>query len=158
MDYIVHGVTKSWTRQNDFHLGTKRKRILTYTYFKSSWPGGSSSKESTWNAGNLDLIPGMGKSPGGGYGNPLQDPCLENPHGQRSLAGSSPWSSKESDTTATKHTWADEFNVNIIFEKGWNRNAYKVLTKYVPSSLRTSVSSSLKWNIISASFIGLLGN
>ena len=35
--------------------------------------------------------------PGRGYGNPLQYPCLGNPHGQKSLAGYSPWL-KESDT------------------------------------------------------------
>ena len=35
-------------------------------------------------------IPGSGRSPGGGTGNPLQYSCLENPHGQRSLAGYSP--------------------------------------------------------------------
>ena len=33
------------------------------------------------------LITGLGKSPGGGYGNPLQYSCLDNPHGQRSLGG-----------------------------------------------------------------------
>ena len=33
----------------------------------------------------------MRKSPGAGHGNPLQYSCLENPHGQRSLAGYSPW-------------------------------------------------------------------
>ena len=33
------------------------------------------------------LIPGSRKSPGGGYGNPLQYSCLDNPHGQRSLVG-----------------------------------------------------------------------
>ena len=33
------------------------------------------------------------------HGNPLQYSCLENPHGQRSLAGSSPWGHKESDMT-----------------------------------------------------------
>jgi len=41
------------------------------------------------NAGDIrDLgsIPGLGRSPGGGHGNPLQYSCLENPHGQRSLA------------------------------------------------------------------------
>ena len=32
-------------------------------------------------------IPGLGRPPGGGHGNPLQYPCLENPHGQRSLMG-----------------------------------------------------------------------
>ena len=45
------------------------------------------------------LIPGLGRSPGGGHGNPLQYSCLENPRGQRSLAGYSPWGHKESDTT-----------------------------------------------------------
>ena len=43
-------------------------------------------------------IPELGRSPGGGHGNPLQYYCLENPHGQRSLAGYSPWGCKESDT------------------------------------------------------------
>ena len=43
--------------------------------------------------------PGLGRSPGGGHGDPLQYSCLENPHRQRSLAGYSPWSCKESDTT-----------------------------------------------------------
>ena len=37
--------------------------------------------------------------PGVGNGNPLQYSCLENPHGQRSLAGYSPWTCKELDTT-----------------------------------------------------------
>ena len=35
-------------------------------------------------------IPGLRRSPGGGQGNPLWYPCLENPHGQRNLAGYSP--------------------------------------------------------------------
>ena len=52
--------------------------------------GGADSKDSAWNAGDLGSIPGLGRSPGGGHGNPLQDSCLENPHGQRSLAGYSP--------------------------------------------------------------------
>ena len=36
------------------------------------------------------LIPGLGRYPGGGLGNPLRYSCLENPHGQRSLKGYSP--------------------------------------------------------------------
>ena len=54
------------------------------------------------NAGHLrDMgsIPGLGRSPGGGHGNPLQCSYLENPHGQRSLVGYSPQGHKESDTT-----------------------------------------------------------
>ena len=53
------------------------------------------------NAGDMkDLgsIPGPGRSPGGGHGNPFQYSCLENPHGQRSLAGYSPWGLRELDT------------------------------------------------------------
>ena len=38
----------------------------------------SLDKESASNAGDLDLIPGLGKSSGEGNGNPLQDSCLEN--------------------------------------------------------------------------------
>ena len=41
--------------------------------------------------GDLGSIPGLGRSPGGGHGNPLQYSCLENPHGQRSLLNYSPW-------------------------------------------------------------------
>ena len=63
------------------------------------FPGGSGSKESACNAGDPSLIPRLGGSPGGGHGNPLQYSCLENPHGQRSLADYSPWGYKESDMT-----------------------------------------------------------
>ena len=63
------------------------------------FPGGSDSKEFTCNPGDLGSIPELGRSPGEGYGNPLQYSCPENPHGQRSLAGYSPWVCKELDTT-----------------------------------------------------------
>ena len=42
------------------------------------FPGGSDSKESACSAGDPGLIPGLGRSPGGGHGNPLQYSCLEN--------------------------------------------------------------------------------
>ena len=42
-------------------------------------PGGSAHKESTCNAGDQNLIPGLGRSPGGGNGSPLQNSCLGNP-------------------------------------------------------------------------------
>ena len=51
------------------------------------FPGGSDGKESACKAGVTSLIPGLGRSPGGGHGNQLQYSCLENPHGQRNLAG-----------------------------------------------------------------------
>ena len=61
------------------------------------FPGDSDGKESTCNVGELDSIPGLGTSPVGGHGSPLQYSCLENPHGQRSLASCSPWDHKELD-------------------------------------------------------------
>ena len=42
------------------------------------FPGGSDSKESTCNVGDLGSIPGLRRSPGGGHGNPLQYSFLEN--------------------------------------------------------------------------------
>jgi len=52
-----------------------------------SFPGVSDCKESTCNVGNQGSILWLERSPGGGHGNPLQYPCLENPHGQRNLVG-----------------------------------------------------------------------
>ena len=43
------------------------------------FPGGSDSKESVCNVGDLGSFPGLGRSPGGGHGNPLQCSCQENP-------------------------------------------------------------------------------
>ena len=43
------------------------------------FPGGSDGKESACNAGDPCSIPGLGRSPGEGNGNPLQYSCLENP-------------------------------------------------------------------------------
>ena len=45
-------------------------------------PDGSDGQEPTCNAGDPGLIPGLGRSPGGGHGNPLQYSCLENPHAE----------------------------------------------------------------------------
>ena len=75
--------------------------MLAYGNWGEIWgfPGGLDGEESACNAGDLDSIPGLERSPGGGQGNPFQYSCLENPHGQRSLAGYSPWGHKESDTT-----------------------------------------------------------
>ena len=76
---------------------------ISWTVFWG-FPGGSDSKESAHNVGDLGSIPGLGRSPEGGHGNPLQYSCLENPHGQRSLVGYSPRGHKESDTTEQSST------------------------------------------------------
>ena len=62
-------------------------------------PGSLDGKESFCNGKDLGFVPVLGRSPGGGHGNPLRYSCLENPHGQRSLAGYSPWGHQESAMT-----------------------------------------------------------
>ena len=70
------------------------------------FPSSSDGKASACNAGDLGSIPGSGRSPGEGNGNPLQYSCLENSM-DCSLAyqapGSSPWDHKELDTTEQLH-------------------------------------------------------
>ena len=75
-----------WLRQPAGEAVCLRLRFLSHDGF----PGGSDSKEFACNVGDPSLTPELGRSPGGGHGNPLQYSCLENPHGQRSLAGYSP--------------------------------------------------------------------
>ena len=71
--------------------------MLPYTTVFLGFPGSSDGKQSSYNAGDLGSI--LEDSSGGGHGSPLQYSCLENPHGQKSLVGYSPWGRKESDTT-----------------------------------------------------------
>ena len=83
--------------------------------------GDSVGKESVYNSGHLGSIPGLGRSAGGGHGNPLQYSCLQNPHGQRNRAGYSPWGDKESDTTGplivhTPYQWSV---INLKFFSNW---------------------------------------
>ena len=59
-------------------------QLLGHLIFKTTLPivmvpGGSDGKASACNAGDLGSIPGSGRSPGEGNGNPLQHSCLENP-------------------------------------------------------------------------------
>ena len=80
------------------YKSSKCWQIYTYTYIPSfgihlGFPGGSVVKNRSINAGNagdMGLVPGLGRSPGGGNGTPLQYSCLENRHGERSLVGYRP--------------------------------------------------------------------
>ena len=74
-----------------------RDRLPTPVFL--GFPGDSDNKESTCSVRDFGSNHGLGRSPGGGHGNPLQYSCLENPHGQRNLVGYSPWGRKEEDTT-----------------------------------------------------------
>ena len=73
---------------------------------EGTWRMGPISRESTCIAGEPGLIPGSGRSPGDGKGYPLPHSCLENSHGQRSLAGYCPWDHRVRHDCATKHNTA----------------------------------------------------
>ena len=83
---------------------------------KSRWlldfPHGLDSKESSCNVGDLDSLPGLGRSPGRGHGNALQYSCLENPHRQRNLASYSPQGHR------VRHNWKTKHNV-LRCSLGW---------------------------------------
>ena len=61
----VYRVVQSWTRLKRFSSNSSSSGM-------EGFPGGSDSKEFACNVGDLGLIPGLGRSPGGGHGNPLQ--------------------------------------------------------------------------------------
>ena len=89
---VIGSVWKGNSENDHIYKYIRENKLLRF-------PGGSDGKESACNAGDLSLIPGLGRSPGGGNGHPHQYSGLENPHGQRSMAGYSPWGCKESDMT-----------------------------------------------------------
>jgi len=79
----------SWVRK----FSWRRDRLSTPVFLGFTY--NSDGKETACSAGDLGSIPGLGRSPGGGHGNPLQYSGLESPHEERSLVGYSPWGPKE---------------------------------------------------------------
>ena len=104
------------------------------------FPGSSAGKESACKAGDPGSILGSRRSPGGGHGNQLQYSCLENPHGQRSLVGYSPWCHKQSDMTE-QPTYTHSSRKSYSFLRGgWGiyfppqrqkQNFYSVIMKTI---------------------------
>ena len=89
------------------HLLRGRKRAaLTLSNTLISFPGCSVVKNSPANAGGAGLIPGWGRSPGEGNGNPLQYSCLEREAWRATVHGVA----KESDTTQ----WSNNSNNTLI--------------------------------------------
>ena len=90
---------------NIIYLLTSKVKILFCCQFTgSSSSGGLDAEEfscnaAECNAGDLGMIPELGKYPVERYGNPLQYSCLKKPRGQESLAGYCPRGHKESNTT-----------------------------------------------------------
>ena len=72
---------QDWTKHTTKYMGLKPKRIKDQLQRgqQFDFPGGSDGKASAYKAGDPGSIPGLGRSPGEGNGNPLQYSCLENP-------------------------------------------------------------------------------
>ena len=112
---------------------------------------GSDGKESAGNAGDLGLSPGLGRFPGGGHDNPLQYSCLENPHGQRNLAGYSLWVPKESDwqRLSTHHTqrnnkydWPNNDHIKVT---EWFKPFFPIKIKKITAELLLNIMECIVW-------------
>ena len=73
--------------------------------------GGSDSKESAYNVEDMGSIPGLGRSPGGGNGNPPKYSCLENSMDR----GPWPWGRKELDMTEHTRRMSRSFHVEVLW-------------------------------------------
>ena len=71
------------------------------------FPGGSDGKESAYNAGDSGSIPGLGRSPGEGNGNPLQYSCLENPTHRGAWQATVHGVTKNQTQLSNEHTQSD---------------------------------------------------
>ena len=90
--------------------------------------GGSDGKESACSMEDLGLIPWWRRSSGGGHGNLLQYSCLENPEGQRSLEGYSPWGCKKLDMTEQLSTTQNKKSkLDYSFITHCNNNEYYIM-------------------------------
>ena len=107
----------------------------------SFFPGGSEVKASAYNVGDLSSIPGSGRSPGEGNGNPLQYLPGES-HEQRSLVGYSPRGHKESDTTEWLHF---TFTSDVFLELSCFFNDPANVGNLIPGSSALSKSSLNIW-------------
>ena len=86
--------------------------------------------------GDVGSIPGWGRSPGGGNGNPLQCSRLDNPHGQRSLVGYSPRGRRELDMTDTLACGKQDKESG---KEGWMSNMRAMAVVRGPSGVGFSV-------------------
>ena len=102
---------KSWSWKNsNLNVRALLAKIEDHLLYSLLWfPGGSLVRNlpaSAGETGDVGSIPGLGRSPGGGNGNPVQCSCLEKSHGQRSLVGYGPQGHRES--AVMEHTYTNK--------------------------------------------------
>ena len=104
-----------------FQRRARPKNVQTTTQLHSfhmlNFPGGSDGKVSVYNAGDLGSIPGSGRFPGEGNGNPLQYSCLESPMDGGTWC---PWGLKKSDMTEQLHFHMLERSCSKSFKLDFN--------------------------------------
>ena len=93
--YLPHSTSNTGTVNSGVvYSSPKWQEFLSLGGF----PGGSDSKESSCNAGDLGLTPELGRSPGGGHGNPLRIRALRTPMDRGAWRATAPGVTEESDT------------------------------------------------------------
>ena len=96
----------------------KSEQSLIKEFTIPIFPGGSDGKASAYNAGDPGSIPGSGRSPGEGNGNPLQYSCLENPmEGGATVHGVAKSQTRLRDFTFTFHLNQIPYNYTVEVTK-----------------------------------------
>ena len=107
-----------------FKYQTEKKAELYYLIIQMGFPGGSDGKESACNAGDTDLIPGLGESPREGNDYPLQYSCLENPMDQGAwwaTTSKCPKLYQKSNKTVGKSTYNAYESIIFLYRVGQTR-------------------------------------
>ena len=113
-----------YEEEKNFRKPWKGKDIMIYSVLERNrgFPGGTSGREPTCNAGDRGSIPGSGRSPGGQHGSPLQHSCLENPMDSGAWQATGHWVSKSQSTTeATLRAGMDQ---NEPLKTAWANSSF----------------------------------
>ena len=100
--------------------------LFVYHHSVKGFPRGSDGKESSRNVGDPSSIPGLGKSPGGGNGNPFQYSCMENSMDRGAWRATI-------HRVAKSWTWLSNFTFTCIQLKYVNWNFDRNLKAHLPS-------------------------
>ena len=126
-------------------ISWRRDRLPTPVFM--GFPGGSDGKESTCNGGDLDSIPGLGRSHGGGRGNPLQYSCLENPMDR----GACRLQSRGSQ--GVLHNWAAERSTPLVCDSKGSTSLTAAVSAVAAAAAAASDSVLLPLKLIFACYV-----